>query len=209
VATDEIARQLKHKNTEALCVALGAGDLTSAAIATALQHLRGDDLPEKVRRPRTTKRRPEKTDAVAVSGVGDLLCNFARCCRPVPPEPIVGYITQGRGVSIHRQDCGNFLGLNQRSPERIIEVGWGLSDSATYPVDLVLRAHDRNGLIRDISTVLADEGASVTNLSSHSDRKTMQTVMNISVEIQDLPTLSTAISRLEQVPNVVSVRRKV
>ena len=209
VATDEIARQLKHKNTDALCVALGAGDLTSAAIATALQHLRGDDLPEKVRRPRTAKRKQERNDTVAVSGVGDLLCNFARCCRPVPPEPIVGYITQGRGVSIHRQDCGNFLGLNQRSPERIIEVGWGLSDLATYPVDLVLRAHDRNGLIRDISTVLADEGASVTNLSSHTDRKTMQTVMNISVEIRDLPTLSTAISRLEQVPNVVSVRRKV
>jgi len=209
VATDEIARQLKHKNTDALCVALGAGDLTSAAIANALQHLRGDDLPEKVRRPRATKRKQERTDAVAVSGVGDLLCNFARCCRPVPPEPIVGYITQGRGVSIHRQDCGNFLGLNQRSPERIIEVGWGLSDSATYPVDLVLRAHDRNGLIRDISTVLADEGASVTDLASHTDRKTMQTVMNISIEIRDLPTLSTAISRLEQVPNVVSVRRKV
>ena len=209
VATDEIARQLKHKNTDTLCVALGAGDLTSAAIATALHHLRGDDLPERVRRPRTAKRKQERNDAVAVSGVGDLLCNFARCCRPVPPEPIVGYITQGRGVSIHRQDCGNFLGLNQRSPERIIEVGWGLSESATYPVDLVLRAHDRNGLIRDISTVLADEGASVTDLSSHTDRKTMQTVMNISVEIRDLPTLSTAISRLEQVPNVVSVRRKV
>jgi len=209
VATDDIARQLKHKNTDTLCVALGAGDLTSAAIATALQHLRGDDLPEKKRRPRTPKRKQERTDAVAVSGVGDLLCNFARCCRPVPPEPIVGYITQGRGVSIHRQDCGNFLGLNQRSPERIIEVGWGLSESATYPVDLVLRAHDRNGLIRDISTVLADEGASVTDLSSHTDRKTMQTVMNISVEIRDLPTLSTAIARLEQVPNVVSVSRKV
>ena len=209
VATDEIARRLKHKNTDSLCVALGAGDLTSAAIATALQHLRGDDLPEKVRRPRTAKRKQERTDAVAISGVGDLLCNFARCCRPVPPEPIVGYITQGRGVSIHRQDCGNFLGLNQRSPERIIEVGWGLSESATYPVDMVLRAHDRNGLIRDISTVLADEGASVTDLASHSDRKTMQTVMNISVEIRDLPTLSTAITRLEQVPNVVSVRRKV
>ena len=209
VATDAIARQLKHKNTDSLYVALGAGDLTSAAIATALQHLRGDELPEKIRRPRTAKRKQERTDAVAVSGVGDLLCNFARCCRPVPPEPIVGYITQGRGVSIHRQDCGNFLGLNQRHPERIIEVDWGLSESATYPVDLVLRAHDRNGLIRDISTVLADEGASVTDLSSHTDRKTMQTVMDISVEIRDLPTLSTAITRLEQVPNVVSVRLKV
>jgi len=208
VATDEIARRLKHKNTDALCVSLGAGDLTSAAIATALQQLRGTELPDKIRPRRAPRRKDRKSDAIAVSGVGDLLCNFARCCRPVPPEPIIGYITQGRGVSIHRQDCGNFLGLNQRHPERIIEVGWGDSESATYPVDLTLRAHDRTGLLRDISTVLADEKASVTDLKSHTDRKSMQTVMDISVEISDLPTLSTAITRLEQIPNVVSVTRR-
>jgi GTP pyrophosphokinase len=208
VATDDIARQLKHKNTDTMCVALGAGDLTSAAIATALQNLRGTNLPEKLRPRRGTRCKSKPSDSVAVSGIGDLLSNFARCCRPVPPEPIVGYITQGRGVSIHRQDCGNFLGLNQRSPERIIEVGWGQSDTATYPVDLTLRAHDRSGLIRDISTVLADEDANVIDLSSHTDRKTMQVVMDISIEIRDLPTLSTAITKLEQLSNVVSVNRK-
>ena len=208
VATDDIAKQLKHKNTDALCVALGAGDLTSASVATALQHLRGDELPEKARHPRPQKRKDKQADSVAVSGVGDLLCNFARCCRPVPPEPIVGYITQGRGVTIHRQDCGNFLGLNRRHPERIVAVEWGQSDSATYPVDLRLRAYDRTGLIRDISTILADENASVMDMTSHTDRKTLQTVMDISVEIRDLPTLSTAIARLEQLPNVIAVKRK-
>ena len=96
VATDEIARQLKQKNTDALCVSLGAGDLTSASIATALQQLRGTDLPEKISRRRPAKRRNRQSESVAVSGVGDLMCNFARCCRPVPPEPIVGYITQSR-----------------------------------------------------------------------------------------------------------------
>jgi len=208
VATDDIAHHLKHKNTDALCVALGAGDLTSAAIATALQNIRGTELPEKIRRRRSTKRKDPQSEAIAVSGVGDLLCNFARCCRPVPPEPISGYITKGRGVTIHREDCGNFLGLSQRSPERIIEVDWGETDSATYPVDLRLRAFDRTGLLRDISTVLADEHASVTELTSHTDKKTMQTIMDISVEISDLPTLSTAITRLEQLPNVISVKRK-
>jgi GTP pyrophosphokinase len=208
VATDEVAKQLKHKNTESLCVALGAGDLTSASIATALQHLRGADLPRPTPVRRATRRKSKPSDTVAVSGVGDLMCNFARCCRPVPPEPIVGYITQGRGVSIHRQDCGNFLGLNVRHPERIIEVDWGKSDSATYTVDLTLRAHDRTGLIRDISTVLADEQASIVDLASHTDRKSLQTVMDISVEIKDLPTLSTAITRLEQLPNVIAVKRK-
>jgi GTP pyrophosphokinase len=208
VATDDIARQLKLKNTEAMCISLGSGDLTSAAIATALQHLRGTEIPETIRHKRPPRRKGKESESVAVSGVGDLLCNFARCCRPVPPEAIVGYITQGRGVSIHRQDCGNFLGLNQRHPERIIEVDWGETESTTYPVDLRLRAFDRTGLLRDISTVLADEGASVMDLSSHTDKKTMQTVMDISIEISDLPTLSTAITRLEQLPNVIAVKRK-
>jgi GTP pyrophosphokinase len=145
---------------------------------------------------------------VAVTGVGDLLCNFARCCRPVPPEPIVGYITQGRGVSIHRQDCGNFLGLNKRSPERTLEISWGESDSAAYPVDLSVYAFDRSGLIRDITAVLADDDANIINLTSQTDKTSMQVVMEISIDVKDLPTLSTIIARLEQLTNVVSVRRK-
>ncbi|MGB5630091.1 MAG: bifunctional (p)ppGpp synthetase/guanosine-3',5'-bis(diphosphate) 3'-pyrophosphohydrolase [Woeseiaceae bacterium] len=207
VATDIIARQLKHKDTDALCVALGAGDLTSASIATALQLIRGTELPDKIR-TRRPRRQDNKPDSVAVTGVGDLMCNFARCCRPVPPEPIVGYITQGRGVSIHRQDCGNLLGLNQRSPERIVTISWGESESGAYPVDLSIHAFDRSGLIRDITSLLADDGANVTDMTSHTDKESMQVVMHISIEIRDLPTLSTVIAKLEQLPNVVSVRRK-
>ncbi len=208
VATDTIAAQLKFNGTDTLCVALGAGDITPAAVATALQQMRGVDTSKALKRRRPSQRRTGEAEGVAVSGVGDLMCNFARCCRPVPPEPISGYITQGRGVSIHRQDCGNFLGLNRRHPQRIIEVDWGRSESATYPVDLTLRAYDRSGLIRDISTILADEAANVTDLRSKTDKKTLETVMEISVEIRDLPTLSTAMTRLEQLPNVISVQRR-
>jgi len=207
MATDRIAKQLKLKDTDTLCVALGAGDLTSASIATALQNLRGTELPDRIKPRRPPQHKGSKPDPAAVSGIGDLMCNFARCCRPVPPEPIVGYITQGRGVSIHRQDCGNFLGLNRRYPERIVEIGWGKQDTGVYPVDLTLHAFDRSGLIRDITSVLADDQANVIDLKSHTDKKSMQVVMTISIEISDLPTLSTAITRLEQLPNVVSVRR--
>ena len=208
IPTDSIAKQLKLKDSEALCVALGAGDLTSPAIATALQHLREPDTQERLPPRRQPKKQDGKHDSVAVTGIGDLMCNFARCCRPVPPEPIVGYITQGRGVSIHRQDCGNFLSLNQRHPERIVEIRWGKSESGSYPVDLTLHAFDRNGLIRDVTAVLADDGANVLRLKSRTDKKSMQVIMDIGIEIKDLPTLSTAITRLEQVSNVVSVRRK-
>jgi GTP pyrophosphokinase len=207
VATDDIAKKLKHKDTEALCVSLGAGDLTSASIATALQNLRGNELPA-LKPRRQTKRKPSTGDSATVTGVGDMLCNFARCCRPVPPEAIAGYITQGRGVSIHRQDCGNFLSLNQRSPERVLETSWGESEEGSYPVDLTLHAFDRSGLIRDITSVLADEDANVMDLKSSTDKESMQVIMLLSLEIRDLPTLSTAITRLEQLPNVVSVRRK-
>ena len=208
VPTDAIAKQLKYKDTDALCVAVGAGDLTSASIATALQHIRGAELSEQVR-PRRARKKTDSTGLAAVTGVGDLMCNFARCCRPVPPEAIVGYITVGRGVSIHRQDCGNFLGLNQRHPERIVAITWGKSESeAAYPVDLSLHAFDRSGLIRDITAVLADDDANVLDMKSHTDKKSMQVVMEISIEIKDLPTLSTVITKLEQLPNVVSVRRQ-
>ena len=209
VATDDIAEKLKHKDTDALCVALGAGDLTSASIPTALEKLGAPGAPAKIQPKRAQRRKEHAPDSSqAISGVGDLMSNFARCCKPVPPEPIVGYITQGRGVSIHRQDCGNFLGLNQRSPERVLEVSWGESNSANYPVDLQLRAFDRSGLIRDITAVLADAHANILDLRSHTDRKSMETVTDIRLEIADLPTLSTVIAKLEGLPNVVDVRRK-
>ncbi|MDH3748644.1 MAG: bifunctional (p)ppGpp synthetase/guanosine-3',5'-bis(diphosphate) 3'-pyrophosphohydrolase, partial [Gammaproteobacteria bacterium] len=207
VPADDIAKQLKQKNSDALCVQLGSGELTAASIATALQHMRGTELPQPIRR-RKPRRKKSASGGVAVSGIGDLLCTMARCCRPVPPESITGYITQGRGVTIHRQDCGNFLGLNRRNPERIIEVHWGDSDGDCYPVDLTLRAFDRSGLLRDITLVLSDENANIVDVQSHTDQRAMETVINLSIEISDLPTLSTTITRLEQLPNVVSVSRK-
>jgi len=208
VSASQISKQLKQRDADTLCVALGAGDLTAASIATALQHIRGNEQPHPSRQRRTRRRTTSKPDGIAVSGIGDLLCNFARCCRPVPPEHISGYITQGRGVTIHRQDCGNFLGLVQRYPERTIEVDWGSSETATYPVDLSVRAFDRGGLLRDITVVLADEGANILDLQSHADKESMQTIMRLSIEIRDLPTLSTTITRLEQLPNIVSVTRQ-
>ena len=103
MATDTIASHLKFNGTDTLCVALGAGDVTPAAVATALQQMRGIETERTLKRRRPAHRKTGQAEGVAVSGVGDLMCNFARCCRPVPPEPISGYITQGRGVSIHRR----------------------------------------------------------------------------------------------------------
>ena len=135
------------------------------------------------------------------------MCNFARCCRPMPPEPIVGYITQMRGVSIHRDDCGNLRNLASRNPQRVIGVNWGESGDEYYTADLTLHAYDRQGLLRDISQVVSDEHASIDSVQTRSDRKRLQAVVNLSLSVSDLPALSRLISRLEQLPNVTSVRR--
>ncbi|MDP6993008.1 MAG: DUF5913 domain-containing protein, partial [Woeseiaceae bacterium] len=207
VSLEEIANQLKMSDVDALCVALGAGDLTSTAIASAIQNLRGGRTDDTIRRRRGRKRPGKATGGVAIRGVGDLLYNFARCCHPVPPEDIAGYITLGRGVSIHRGDCGNFLNLRARTPERVIEVDWGASSDAIYPAELTVHAFDRQGLLKDVSTVLTDEQVSVESVNTQNDRKTMQVEMRLSIAVPGLPTLSRVIDRLEQLTNVASVRR--
>ena len=136
------------------------------------------------------------------------MCSFAKCCRPVPPEPIIGYITQGRGVSIHRNDCGNFLSLNTKQPERVIEVNWGGHDNAMYPAEITLAAYDRQGLLRDIAGLLSDDGVSVDGIQTRVDKKLMQVLIELNVSVPGLATLSRVISRLEQLPNVINVRRR-
>ncbi len=208
ISAEEVSRQLRLGNPDALYIALGAGDTTLASIATAVQNLRQVETPEIVQRKRPSRRKKSGVSDIAISGIGDLLCNFARCCRPVPPENIVGYITQGRGVSIHRQDCGNFMSLHSRHPERVIEVDWGDAADTIYPAELLLHAYDRQGLLRDVSSVFADENVSIDSVQTQKDKQAMQVIMEIGVSIPGLPTLSRVINRLEQLPNVTSVRRK-
>ena len=208
LATEAIAKQLKFGNSDALYIALGAGDITVASIASALQHLRQEEPTDVIRKRRQSKQKKSGASDIAISGIGDLLCNFARCCRPVPPENIVGYITQGRGVSIHRQDCGNYLSLHARHPERVIEVDWGNAADAIYPAELQLHAYDRQGLLRDVSAVFADENVSVDSIQTQNDKQSMQVTMDLHVSVPGLPTLSRVIGRLEQLPNVTSVRRR-
>ncbi|MEM9209544.1 MAG: bifunctional (p)ppGpp synthetase/guanosine-3',5'-bis(diphosphate) 3'-pyrophosphohydrolase, partial [Pseudomonadota bacterium] len=207
-ALDAIATELKFPDLDSLCIALGAGDVTAAAVVNAIQALRQREIPEETfRKRRHAPRKAGASEQIAVLGVGDLLCNFARCCRPVPPEAIIGYITQLKGVSIHRQDCGNLLNLSRRHPERVIEVSWGGADDAYYSAELTLRAYDRQGLLRDISNVLSDENVSIDSVQTQSDKKRMQAVMNLTVSVPNLPALSRVMSRLELLPNITSVRR--
>jgi GTP pyrophosphokinase len=204
----ELLGELKLPNTEALHEALGLGDVSPAQVAGAIQrilHAR-EGAPAHEVRPRSgaAAREPD----VAVQGIGDLLSTYARCCKPVPPEPIVGYITVGRGVSIHARSCPNLARLSVKSPARVLPVVWGATGANEFPVDIEIQAFDRRGLVRDVSAALADDKISIQGMNTVTDKRDHVAHMLIKISITGLPQLSQVLTRIAQVPNVISARRK-
>lgn len=144
---------------------------------------------------------------VLVVGVGSLLTQLARCCRPAPPDAICGFVTRGRGVSIHRSDCHSYLALAAREPERVIEVAWGETPADTfYPVDISVRAHDRSGLLRDLSEVFARLRLNVVGVNTQSRQSLAHMVFT--VEVRGGGSLARALAALAEVPGVSSAARR-
>jgi GTP pyrophosphokinase len=206
---DAVARRFGLGGPEQLFLAVGAGDLTLPAVISAVERESPPAEPEVTEEVQVKARHPAYTDAsVSISGVGDLMTNFARCCRPLPPEPIAGYITQGRGVSIHRANCNNLLRLQSDHPERLMAVDWGQRDRASYPVEIQVEAWDRTGLIRDISAALADEKIDINAMTTRTERSTHVATIDITVGIGSLEQLSRLMHRISRLSNISSVRRK-
>ena len=201
-----LLRELGLDSAEALHEALGLGEVSAAQVAGAIQRLQhAREAPPEPTRPRSTgNRAPE----VEVQGIGDLLSTYARCCRPVPPEPIVGYITVGRGVSIHSQACANLARLSTKAPARVLAVDWGNMASSQFPVDIEVQAFDRRGLVRDVSAALADEKISIQEMTTVTDKRDNVARMRIGISVAGLAQLSKLLSRISQLPNVVSARRR-
>ncbi|MBW6476983.1 MAG: GTP diphosphokinase [Chromatiales bacterium] len=212
LALERLYDALHQGSVEEMLIAIGRGDISSAQIAGAVHKLTAptDKEAALLQRQRSTERKGGDTDGdIQIRGVGNLLTNLARCCRPAPGDPIIGFITQGRGVSIHRSDCRNILNLPEDKRVRLIEVEWGSSgDRSTYPVDVEIDAIDRQGLLIDIYSVLANEKVNILATQTLSDRKHHTARMNLSLEIHDIDQLSRILGRINQLPNIVEVRRK-
>jgi GTP pyrophosphokinase len=203
----ELLSELKLASTEALHEALGLGEISAAQVTGAIQRLlhARDARPVEIARSRATApREPE----IEIQGIGELLSSYARCCKPVPPEPIAGYITVGRGVSIHSQSCANLARLRAKSPARVLEVAWGAQASGEFPVDIEVEAFDRRGLVRDVSAALADEKISIRSMNTMTDGRDHIARMQIGIHINGLPQLSRVLARIAQLPNVLAARRK-
>ncbi|MEZ5529146.1 MAG: GTP diphosphokinase [Porticoccaceae bacterium] len=206
----QLAEKFNKNGDDGLYAAIGAGDVSVTQVLNAILaklELGKKRITAAIQSP-VKASRYEESD-IYIYGVGNLLTHIARCCNPIPGDQISGYITGGRGVSVHRKDCGNLLRLQNTEPERVLEVSWGGKPKQVYPVRILIESYDRAGLLRDITTILDKTGLNVLAMNTRSDqgRKGVSVRMEITVEVMSFDELSTAMSRLRQVPNITNVHR--
>ncbi|UYN89474.1 MAG: bifunctional (p)ppGpp synthetase/guanosine-3',5'-bis(diphosphate) 3'-pyrophosphohydrolase [Anaerolineales bacterium] len=197
---DRLVKEAGYKEADDLYEALGTGDLSVGRLIAKLnlgeREQKVEPLPPGRQTPFTSG------DTVTVLGLQGLLTAMAKCCKPVPGDPIVGYITRGRGATIHRRDCPNILRVRDR--ERLVQVSWGAPKS-TYPVAVRILAYDRDGLMRDVSTLIADEGVSMSQVKVDVDRN--QATFDLVLNVDNIAQLSRVLTRVETLPNVLEARR--
>jgi GTP pyrophosphokinase len=206
---DELAGRFNFKRGEDLLAAIGRGDLAVGQVARHVGERKAEEPKEVAPRPRTSpKARPEIKADVVVEGVDDLMTHMAPCCKPVPNDPIVGFVTRGRGVTIHRRDCSNIRHLPAGEAERLIAVRWADQPAhAGYPVDILVIAADRKGLLRDVSSVFSDDDVDVLGVNTHSERSTDTAAMRFTLEVRNMDHLERILAKLHQIPDVLDVRR--
>jgi GTP pyrophosphokinase len=203
----ELLSELKLPSAEGLHEALGLGEVSPTQVAGAIQRLL-HAREARTEAPARSRAQAPRDPEIKVQGIGDMLSNYARCCKPVPPEPITGYITVGRGISIHGRSCANLARLGAKAPARILAVAWGEIGAGEFPVDIEVQAFDRRGLVRDVSAALADEKISIQGMNTLTDRRDNVAHMQIAISINGLPQLSQVLARIARLPNVISAKRK-
>jgi GTP pyrophosphokinase len=206
---ENLASRYHFPGTDEYFAAIGRGEITPTQIADAVQEQVSPEHTE-VNLLRETRYREIRDipGDVKIQGVGNLLTNIARCCKPAPNDPIVGYITRGRGVTIHRSDCPNMLRLRGGNSDRCIEVSWSSVIESTYPVDIFVLAYDRQGLLKDISIILSNEKINVIGVNTITDVKDHMARMTLTLEVGDIGQLSKVLGKINQLSNVVECHRK-
>ena len=202
----QLAEHFKFNQVDDFYAAIGQGDITSTQIAVHCQNLTKPE--QKVVRTFPEKSRSSSQPGeVIIEGVGNLLTTMARCCSPAPGDPIIGYITQGAGVTIHRRDCNNILKMPDARRSRIINVEWGGEPQELYPVDIRLETIDRQNLLRDILMVLSNDKINVSAVHTVSNKKNNTAHMELTIDVASVSQLSKVLNRLGQLNNVLDVSR--
>ncbi|MFN7478425.1 MAG: RelA/SpoT family protein [Burkholderiales bacterium] len=201
---EEMAHQLGYAKAEDLFIAVTRDEFNFRQIEALF-----NDIPLELPEP-VLQRKPKAGDSqsgVMVVGVSNLMTQLARCCKPAPPDAISGFVTRGKGISIHRADCKSFLTLAEKHPERVIDTSWGhTSSDAVYAVDVLIQAQDRHALLRDISDVFAREKINVVGVKTQSSKGEAR--MQFTAEVKDAGTLAKALQSIREVTGVLDARRR-
>ncbi len=203
---EALAPRYNFQHAEDIYAAIGRGDLSPIQIAGI-----GEQDKAQRREPsiKPAQQRHVAKGEVMVGGVDDLMTSIARCCKPVPNDSIIGFVTRGRGVTVHRRDCPNILAMESAERERLVEVRWSEVQSETaYPVDILIHARDRKGLLRDISSILTNEEVDVIGVNTSSDRRMDTATMQFTVEVSNIGELNGILKKVEQLPDVMEVKRQ-
>jgi len=201
---DPAIKRFNFKELDDLMVAIGAGDIR---LNQMLNFITDRTEHEPVIRFKSPSKVTGDKNGIVVDGVGSLMSHVARCCRPVPGDEIIGYITQGRGIAVHREDCDSFSNLKNKHPERVISVSWSDDINSSYALTIRIEASDRSGLIRDISSALANEKVNVLNMNVNTVDSTQTAIFVMQIEVHDLQGTNKVLSKLHQIEGVHSAKR--
>lgn len=216
VNLEHLAKQLGLDDTEDLYFRLVDGSLKPGRVAAMAQRLLRPIATEAEEQMEISFRNGQRVAAnddrkpadLSIQGVSDLMSSLAKCCQPVPGDKVLGFVTRGAGITIHRAQCANILYQQNTDAERVVEVSWGVDKEQTYPMSVQLHAFDRKGLIKDISSVFADENINVTAMTTKSEQKDHSVHMEVNIEVPNLEVMSKVLAKLDQLPNVLKVKRK-
>lgn len=205
-ALDKMAASLNLVSGDDVLAALGSGDIRMSQVLQQIQPEEKEEAQQELELS-LRKRKASNSDGVNISGLGNIQTQIAACCRPVPGDSIMGYITVGRGVSVHRSDCTNLLALQGEDPARTIEVNWSDGNAVTYPVDIFLRARQRSGLLKDVASVFANDNVPITAVHTEQHKTDHTKTMLMTVEVNSLDDLGRLLAKLDQVLGMLEVRR--
>jgi GTP pyrophosphokinase len=204
---DKLPAHFHLRTQDELLVALALGEVTGGQVARVLLEAAAPLQPLPPPRVASPRSRTLDQTALRIEGVGNLLTVLARCCQPLPGDAVRGFITKGRGVSVHRADCASLARLARRDPDRVIEVEWGRAASQAYQVDIELHGYDRRGLQKDVTGVLSNANTAIVASSSRLHARSGEVEMRFTLRVLDFEQLATVLLKLTALPNVVEARR--
>ncbi|RIK53173.1 MAG: GTP diphosphokinase [Chloroflexi bacterium] len=212
---ETVAKLFNYDKVEDFLAAIGYGDINSQHLATRWLEAERREQERRLWEERpleaalSTSRATTSSGGFMVQGVDGLLTHLGRCCNPVPGDPIIGYVTRGRGLTVHRATCPNIANIVRKGQEnRLVDVQWAAKPEATFPVKIQVSAYDRSGLMRDVAALVADEHINMVSVEAITGQKDNLAIINATLEIQNASQLTRILTKIDRLPNVVEARRR-